>query len=80
MSDNHYKILEIMLNIPREMMIDKILEDIVDKLSNTYSGDDLDDKIVELNLNGVHALNEMDDKQLAQKCVEIFDNDWGDEI
>ena len=81
-SNTHYKKLEIMSNYSRDMMIEKILDDIVDKLSNTYSGDDLIAEIVELNLNGAHAINEMDDKQLAEKCVEIFDNndEWGDEV
>jgi len=79
-SNTHYKKLEVMSNYSRDMMIEKILDDIVDKLSNTYSGDELIAEIVELNINGVHAINEMSDKQLAEKCVEIFDNndEWGD--
>lgn len=81
-SNTHYKKLEIMSNYSREMMIDIILGEKIDSLSNTYSRDDLTAEIVELNLNGAHAINEMDDKQLAEKCVEIFDNNdaWGDEI
>jgi len=80
MSDRNLKILDIISNYDREMMIDKILEEKIDSLSHTYSGDDLVNEIVELNLNGVHGLNDMEDKELAEMCVDIFDrnDEWGD--
>ena len=80
MSDRNLKILDIISNYDREMMIDKILEEKIDSLSHTYSGDDLVNEIVELNLNGVHGLNDMQDKELAEMCVDIFDrnDEWGD--
>ena len=80
MSDRNLKILDIVSNYDREMMIDKILEEKIDSLTHTYSGDDLVNEIVELNLNGVHGLNDMQDKELAEMCVDIFDrnDEWGD--
>jgi len=80
MSNREYKIAEVISNYDREMMIDKILEEKVDSLSHTYSGDDLINEIVELNLNGVHGLNDMEDKELAEMCVDVLDrnDEWGE--
>lgn len=80
-SNTYYKKLEIMLNIPRDMMIEKILHDKEQDLQ-AESHEWLIEEIIYHYKNGCPSLDELTDKELAEKCIEIFDrdNDWGDEI